>query len=152
MFLRSAPPSTPRRIAPTLVDVLTAAQRRKNMQRIRSKDTRPELRVRRLVHSLGYRYRLHGKGIPGRPDLVFRPRKKAIFVHGCYWHMHACPLGRVAPATNADFWREKREGNVRRDAVNLGKLSEQGWSALVIWQCEIADENALAQRIAEFLQ
>jgi len=121
------------------------------MQRIRSKDTKPELRVRRLVHSLGFRYRLHARELPGRPDLVFRRRRKVIFVHGCYWHVHDCPLGRVAPATNAEFWRNKRQGNVDRDARNLAALAEGGWDVLVIWQCELADASALTQRIRNFL-
>lgn len=122
------------------------------MQRIRSKDTLPELHVRRLTHSLGYRYRVHGRDLPGRPDLVFRSRRKVIFVHGCYWHVHACPLGRVAPATNADFWRDKRDSNVRRDERNLTTLREQGWLSLVIWQCELADEENLVTRIRSFLE
>lgn len=121
------------------------------MQRIRSKDTKPELRVRQLVHSLGFRYRLHARELPGRPDLVFRRRRKVIFVHGCYWHVHDCPLGRVAPATNAEFWRNKRQGNVDRDARNLAALAESGWYALVIWQCELADVPALTRRIRKFL-
>jgi DNA mismatch endonuclease (patch repair protein) len=135
-----------------LVDVLSPAQRRKNMQRIRSKDTQPELRVRRLIHSLGYRYRLHARELPGRPDLVFRTRRKAIFVHGCYWHVHSCALGRVVPATNAEFWRAKRQGNVDRDVRNLAVLRDAGWEALVIWQCEISDVDALTHRIREFLE
>lgn len=122
------------------------------MQRIRSKDTEPELRVRRLIHSLGYRFRLHGKGLPGRPDLVFRSRQKVIFVHGCYWHVHQCPLGRVCPATNAEFWREKRKSNVTRDDRNLSALQECGWSALVIWQCQLSDSTELENRIREFLE
>lgn len=121
------------------------------MQRIRSKDTQPELRVRRLVHSLGFRYRLHAGELPGRPDLVFRPRRKVIFVHGCYWHVHTCRLGSVSPATNAEFWRNKRQGNVDRDARNLAALADAGWQTLVIWQCEIADERSLTRRIRKFL-
>lgn len=122
------------------------------MQRIRSKDTKPELHVRRLVHSLGYRYRLHGRELPGRPDLVFRPRRKVIFVHGCYWHMHSCSLGKVAPVTNAEFWREKRLSNVRRDERNLTALHEEGWSTLVIWQCQLASHERLEARIRKFLE
>jgi DNA mismatch endonuclease (patch repair protein) len=134
-----------------LADVLTPAQRRKNMQRIRSKDTQPELLVRRLIHSLGFRYRLHARELPGRPDLVFRRRRKVIFVHGCYWHVHSCALGRVAPATNAEFWRSKRQGNVDRDARNLAALREAGWESLVIWQCELREVPSLTRRIRKFL-
>jgi len=135
-----------------VADVLSPAQRRTNMQRIRSKDTKPELHVRRLVHSLGYRYRLHGRELPGRPDLVFRTRRKVIFVHGCYWHVHSCGLGQVAPATNAEFWREKRLGNVRRDERTLTALKVAGWSSLVIWQCQLGSRDRLEARIRTFLE
>jgi DNA mismatch endonuclease (patch repair protein) len=134
-----------------MVDVLSPAQRRRNMQRIRSKDTKPELQVRRLVHSLGYRYRLHTRELPGRPDLVFRARRKVIFVHGCYWHVHTCGLGRVVPATNAEFWRSKRQSNADRDVKNLAALRDAGWKVLVIWQCEISTSGAFARRIRRFL-
>src|SRR4051794_24068124 len=130
-----------------VVDVLSPSQRRTNMQRIRSKNTGPELKARRLIHSLGYRYRLHGAGLPGRPDLVFSSRRKVIFVHGCYWHMHSCPLGRVAPVTNAEFWRQKREGNVNRDERDVKALRDRGWRVLVIWQCELRDSSGLTKRI-----
>jgi DNA mismatch endonuclease (patch repair protein) len=134
-----------------VVDVLSPAQRRTNMQRIRSKNTKPELHVRRLVHALGYRYRLHGGHLPGRPDLVFAGRRKVIFVHGCYWHVHSCRFGRVTPATNAEFWREKRLGNRQRDKRNERALRALGWRLLVVWECELAHE-ALPRRIAHFLE
>ena len=121
------------------------------MQRIRSKDTKPEMRVRQLVHRLGYRFRLHSGKLPGRPDLVFAGRRKVIFVHGCYWHMHACRYGRVVPATNAEFWQTKRSGNVRRDRVVRGELRKAGWTMLVIWECQVRDEERIATRIAAFL-
>jgi len=121
------------------------------MQRIRSKNTKPELHVRRLVHALGYRYRLHGGHLPGRPDLVFAGRRKVIFVHGCYWHVHSCRFGRVTPATNAEFWREKRLGNRQRDKRNERALRALGWRLLVVWECELAHE-ALPRRIAHFLE
>jgi DNA mismatch endonuclease (patch repair protein) len=121
------------------------------MQRIRSKDTAPELRVRRLLHSLGYRYRLHGRDVPGRPDLVFRSRRKVIFVHGCYWHMHSCRYGRVAPATNAQFWRDKRLGNVARDRRTLSRLHAMGWRVLVVWECQVRDDSRVGARLRRFL-
>ncbi|MGN6186900.1 MAG: very short patch repair endonuclease [Thermoanaerobaculia bacterium] len=121
------------------------------MQRIRSKDTKPELRVRRLVHGLGYRYRLHGRDLPGKPDLVFRARRKVIFVHGCYWHMHTCAWGRVTPATNAEFWRNKRLANVARDRRARSSLRALDWQLLVIWECEVRDENKVRARVQEFL-
>src|SRR3954451_18426166 len=100
------------------------------MRLVRSKHTKPELLVRRLVHGMEYRYRLHARDLPGRPDLVFRSRRKVVFVHGCYWHVHSCPLGRVTPATNAEFWRAKRQGTVDRDVKNLRALRDAGWEAL----------------------
>jgi len=121
------------------------------MQRIRSKNTKPELRVRRLVHALGYRYRLHGGRLPGRPDLVFVGRRKVIFVHGCYWHVHSCRFGRVKPATNAEFWRDKRSGNRQRDKRNESALRALGWRLLVVWECELGHET-LPHRITSFLE
>jgi len=122
------------------------------MQRIRSKNTKPEMRVRKLVHRLGYRFRLHSAKLPGRPDLVFAARRKVIFVHGCYWHMHLCRFGRVVPATNAEFWQKKRSGNVTRDRVVRGELRKAGWTMLVIWECQVRDEPRIAKRIQAFLQ
>lgn len=134
-----------------MVDVLTPEQRRLNMSRIRGKDTKPELAVRRLVHSMGFRYRLHRKDLPGRPDLVFPILRKVINVHGCYWHVHACRFGSVRPATNAGFWETKRKSNVVRDQRNEQLLREQGWSALTIWECELSAEK-LPEMIRQFLR
>ena len=134
------------------VDSLTDRQRSDLMSRIRGKDTKPEMRVRRLVHGMGYRYRLHAKGLPGRPDLVFRPRRKIIFVHGCFWHRHSgCSANRI-PKTRADFWRAKLDRNVERDRRNDAALRADGWGVLVIWECETkSDHEQLAQRIRAFL-
>lgn len=134
-----------------MADVLTPAQRSFNMSRIRGKDTAPELAVRRLVHGMGFRYRLHGAALPGKPDLVFAGRRKVIFVHGCYWHMHDCPYGRVAPKTNAAFWQTKRLSNVARDVRNLQDLKGQGWSVLVVWECQARDPGKLANVLRWFL-
>ena len=134
-----------------MTDVLTPAQRRFNMSRIKGKDTKPEMKVRRLVHGLGYRYRLHGKDLPGRPDLIFPRRRKVIFVHGCYWHMHACRYGQVVPKTNTEFWQTKRLSNVSRDERNLTDLAAAGWQTLVLWECELKDEAQLSERIKSFL-
>ena len=135
-----------------MVDVLTRAQRSFNMSRIRSKNTSPEMFVRRLVHALGFRYRLHGARLPGRPDLVFASRRKVIFVHGCYWHMHACPWGRVTPKTNAAFWQTKRTSNVERDRRTLRELRRLGWCVLVIWECKLRKPGHLQRRITRFLE
>jgi DNA mismatch endonuclease, patch repair protein len=135
-----------------MTDVLTPEQRRKNMSAIRGRDTKPEKAVRSLVHALGYRYRLHYRKLPGRPDMVFVARRKVIFIHGCYWHMHDCPYGRVVPKTNAEFWQAKRQGNVARDRRNLEALTADGWQSVVIWECEIKDRDRLRQTITKFLE
>jgi|SRR6185436_720652 len=134
-----------------MADVLTRAQRSFNMSRIRSKNTSPEMFVRRLVHGLGFRYRLHGAKLPGRPDLVFASKRRVIFVHGCYWHMHDCPYGRVKPKTNAEFWETKRMSNVERDRRNARALAREGWRVLVIWECRIRRPEGLAKRVLRFL-
>jgi DNA mismatch endonuclease (patch repair protein) len=121
------------------------------MSRVRNKDTKPEMRVRRLVHALGYRYRLHAGSLPGRPDLVFNSRRKVIFVHGCFWHRHeGCPLCRL-PKSRLRFWKPKLKANRERDLKNQKKIAEMGWDCLVIWECELRDQDALTSRIKTFL-
>ncbi|OIT17016.1 very short patch repair endonuclease [Ralstonia solanacearum] len=118
---------------------------------IRSKDTGPEMRVRQLLWKLGYRYRLHVKTMPGRPDIVFRSRRKVIFVHGCFWHRHAgCRLARM-PKSRIDFWEQKFAGNVRRDAAVLAEYDSIGWNVLIVWECEVADEVVLRTKLKNFL-
>jgi DNA mismatch endonuclease (patch repair protein) len=128
--------------------------RSENMRRIRSKDTAPEMAVRRLVHGLGYRYRLHRKDLPGNPDLVFSSRRKVIFVHGCFWHQHensSCKITNT-PKTNLEYWLPKLERTKQRDEVNQHKLKETGWDVLVIWECEIETSlDKAAKRIDKFL-
>lgn len=118
-----------------MADVLTQEQRRLNMSRIRGKNTRPELIVRSIVHRMGYRYALHKKNLPGKPDLVFSCRRKIIFLNGCFFHMHDCRYGRVKPRTNTEFWQTKRLSNVTRDKKNLLALKNAGWEVLTIWEC-----------------
>jgi len=121
------------------------------MARIRSKDMKPELVVRRLVHSLGYRYRLHRNDLPGKPDLVLGPRRKVIFVHGCFWHQHAgCREGRI-PKSNQTYWQPKLARNVERDQRVQRELAEAGWTVIVVWECEISDLDTLKERISGFL-
>lgn len=125
------------------------------MSQIRSTDTKPEMIVRRLVYSLGYRYRLHGKGtkLPGRPDLIFKSRRKIVFVHGCYWHLHddpSCKRGN-RPKSRKHYWGPKLEGNRARDIRNKLALEEAGWSVMVIWECETKDTEALKHKIVDFL-
>ncbi len=134
-----------------MTDVLTKEQRSYNMSQIRNKDTRPEILVRSIVHRLGYRYALHRKDLPGKPDMVLTRHRKIIFVHGCFWHIHKCRYGRVKPATNVDFWRTKREGNVARDKKNLRKLRKDGWNILVVWECWTRDIPKLEARLRAFL-
>lgn len=121
------------------------------MRRVRSVDTTPEMTVRRLTHALGYRYRLHKKDLPGKPDLVFASKKKVIFVNGCFWHGHPCKRGNRIPKTNREYWLKKIRGNVERDAANLKQLQLLGWSVLNIWECETRDRAWLEKRIAGFL-
>jgi DNA mismatch endonuclease, patch repair protein len=121
-----------------------------NMRAIRSKDMKPELALRGLVHKLGYRFRLHGKDLPGKPDLVFRSRRQVIFVHGCFWHSHDCKAAHV-PKSNRDYWEPKLERNKARDRKNLDVLTETGWKSLVIWECELKDIGAVIEKIKKFL-
>jgi DNA mismatch endonuclease, patch repair protein len=124
--------------------------RSENMRAIRSRDTLPELAVRSLVHRLGYRFRLHRKDLPGKPDLVFPARRKVIFVHGCFWHAHACKSGLI-PKSNREFWVPKLRLNKVRDKKNQKKLTQQGWDSLTVWQCELKNSNAVSRRVKRFL-
>ncbi|WP_320411989.1 very short patch repair endonuclease [Mesorhizobium sp. Root172] len=123
-----------------------------NMRAIRSKNSRPEMAVRRCAHSLGYRYRLHDKRLPGSPDLVFRSRKKVIFVHGCYWHGHGCKRGGSGAKTNTEYWRPKIARNKERDKISVNKLTADGWNVLTLWECELNDVHALKVRLVDFLK
>jgi len=136
------------------MDTLSPKERSERMALIHAKDTKPEMIVRRLVHGLGYRYRLHDQRLPGHPDLVFPARRRIIFVHGCYWHRHpsqSCKLARL-PKSKLDFWLPKLEGNRRRDVLNEGRLRRMGWRVLNVWECQVADLPALTKRIARFLE
>jgi len=133
------------------LDILTKQQRSRCMSAIRNKDTKPEMLVRRLVHSLGYRYRLHSGKLPGRPDLVFTSRRKVIFVHGCFWHRHFCKKGKSTPSVREDFWREKLTENRIRDRKNQRALKRLGWQSLIIWECQTKKPEKLIKRIVEFL-
>jgi len=136
-----------------MTDKLSPERRSQNMAAIRSGGMKPEMIVRRLAHGMGYRYRLHRKDLPGKPDLVFGPRRKVIFVHGCFWHQHADPDCKIArrPKSNAAYWELKLQRNVQRDADNLAALQALGWGVLTIWECETKDTDALATRIRAFL-
>nr|VFJ88104.1 MAG: T/G mismatch-specific endonuclease [Candidatus Kentron sp. LFY] len=121
------------------------------MSRVKGANTKPEWIVRRLLHGMGYRYRLYRKDLPGTPDIVFLGRRKAIFVHGCFWHRHqGCRLT-TTPKTRAAFWKEKFEANEERDRRKFRELDTMGWRYLVIWQCETRDEKDSKRRLSEFL-
>ncbi|MGQ9366509.1 very short patch repair endonuclease [Azospirillum sp. ST 5-10] len=134
-----------------MVDRLEPGKRSWNMSRVRSAHTRPELAVRRLLHGLGYRFRLHVRGLPGKPDLVFPGRKAVIFVHGCFWHRHAGCARASMPSTRPEFWREKFETNRRRDMLVMTSLRGEGWRVHVVWECEIKDRLTLLERLQAFL-
>lgn len=121
------------------------------MSRIRSRNTRPELVVRSIVHRMGYRYRLHKNDLPGKPDLALVRHRKIINVHGCFFHMHDCRYGSVVPRTNAEFWKTKRLSNVERDRRSQAALEANGWQVLVVWECETRKTDMLTKRIARFL-
>ncbi len=136
------------------MDTVSKTVRSRNMSRIRSRDTKPELVVRRLVYHAGYRYRLHVKELPGKPDLVFRGRRKVIFVHGCFWHRHSCANGRATPWTREEFWQEKFRANKARDRKARQQLRGDGWSVLIVWECETRakDHTALQKKLLQFLE
>ncbi|MEM7495175.1 MAG: DNA mismatch endonuclease Vsr [Myxococcota bacterium] len=136
-----------------MTDTLTPRARSERMRRVRSKNTKPEITVRVLLRSLGYRYRLHGKNLPGKPDLVFPGRRKVIFVHGCFWHRHpdpTCGLARM-PKSRLEFWRPKLEGNRRRDLEKQERLKKLGWKFFIAWECELRDKAGLERRIKKFM-
>ncbi len=137
-----------------MADTLTREERSERMSRVRGKDTKPEMLVRRLVHGMGYRYRLHRRDLPGIPDLVFSSRKKVIFIHGCFWHRHGdpnCKLARL-PKSRLDFWLPKLEGNRQRDREKQDKIHSLKWKILVVWECEISDKEQLRNKINSFLE
>lgn len=133
------------------MDRVSPEQRSRNMARIGSRDTAPEMAVRRLLHARGYRYRLHAANLPGKPDIVFSARRRAVFVHGCYWHRHQGCRYAFTPATRPDFWLKKFAANVERDARVIEALSRQGWRVLVIWSCETQTPDGLAAKLTHFL-
>ncbi len=135
-----------------MTDKLTPERRSENMRRIRASDTSPELAVRRLVHAMGFRYRLHVKRLPGRPDLVLARLGRIIMVHGCFWHSHEGCKDSHTPKTRLDYWRPKLEGNRRRDIENTVKLEQLGWRVLVVWECETTKKQRLAGRLKRFLR
>jgi DNA mismatch endonuclease, patch repair protein len=135
-----------------VTDVLTPAQRSFNMSRIRGVHTKPEIRVRKLLHAAGLRYRLHGKDLPGKPDLVFPRARAVLFVHGCFWHMHRCKFGKPVPATNVTFWAEKRRSNVDRDKRNRAALRAEGWRVFEVWECHTRAADRLPAKLEPLIR
>lgn len=135
-----------------MTDVLTPEQRARCMSRIRGRNTKPEVILRRILHGLGYRYRLHRRDLPGTPDIVLPKYRTVINVNGCFWHMHDCRYGRVTPKTRSKFWEAKRKGTVARDKAARKSLRAMGWNVIEVWECEIRDPSSVARRIDVFLK
>lgn len=135
-----------------MTDNITKDQRRANMRAVRSQGTAPEMRVRQAAHRLGYRFRLHRRGLPGKPDLAFPSRRKVIFVHGCFWHQHKNCRRAALPGTNRKFWRTKLSRNTARDAAQMAAIRKGGWRPMVIWECETKNEKQLSSRLKRFLK
>lgn len=136
-----------------MIDTVSSKRRSDNMRAIRSSGMKPEMIVRRAVFALGYRYRLHCKDLPGTPDLVFRTRRKVIFVHGCFWHQHqGCSRGKRIPRSNVAYWQAKLDRNVKRDKMQLRSLRTKNWKVLIIWECQTKDVRKLRERLQRFLQ
>jgi len=125
--------------------------RSENMRRIKSRNTAPEMALRRLVHGMGYRYRLHRADLPGTPDMVFPGRRKVIFLHGCFWHDHGCKLSHT-PKSNASYWGPKLARNRLRDQANVEALRDLGWKCLVIWECDVAQLEKVRKRVTKYLR
>ena len=135
----------------TRLDPLSPVQRSERMSRVRSKDTKPEKLVRSITFSLGYRYRIHASDLPGSPDIIFRSRRKVIFVHGCFWHLHGCNHYKM-PQSRKSFWDEKLQTNKSRDKRTYRKLRRLGWRYLILWECQIAKKAWLCAKISSFLE
>jgi len=134
-----------------MVDRLTPKERSELMSRIRGTDTKPEMFVRRLVHGMGYRYRLHRRDLPGTPDLVFPSRRKVVFVHGCFWHRHHGCRFAYEPKTRRKFWMAKFEQNVKRDQAAKAALQKRGWDVMIVWECEIRNIEDTRSHLRQFL-
>lgn len=130
----------------------TTPERSRIMQKVGSKNTLPEKRIRSIIHKLGYRFRIHYSLLPGKPDIAFPRKKKVIFVHGCFWHGHSCRAGQNRPKTNESYWENKLSRTKVRDENNVHTLKEIGWDVLIIWECEIRDKELLVKRIMQYLE
>lgn len=134
-----------------MTDHVDSSKRSLIMSAVHSKDTKPEMAVRKAVHALGYRYRLHAANLPGKPDLVFPSRGKVIFVHGCFWHRHSKCKYATMPKTRPEFWQDKFSANMTRDRRTRRELKQLGWEVLTVWQCELKKPEKLTERLNDFL-
>ena len=134
-----------------MADKISEAARSWNMSRIRSRDTKPEMAVRRLLHAVGYRFRVNDRNLPGRPDIVFSKRRSVIFVHGCFWHQHEGCIDCSRPDSNREYWRPKLLRNVMRDEENVRKLTQMGWRVFVIWECQTKRVDDVVAQCSRFL-
>lgn len=135
-----------------MADKISKEHRSWNMSRIKGKDTKPEMSVRSMLHNMGFRFRLHQKDLPGRPDIVLPKYKTVIFVHGCYWHRHPGCKDTTTPKTRVEFWAEKFEKNILRDKKNTELLRKQGWKVEIIWECQTKNEDVIRERICNIFQ
>lgn len=137
-----------------MADIFTEAKRSETMSKIRSRNTKPEVRVRRFLFSRGLRYRLYSDELPGHPDIIFSKQRVVIFVNGCFWHGHPCKIGSGdrRPKTRVEYWERKIDGNIKRDKQNVAKLIEAGWKPLVIWECETQSEEKLIQKLSPVIE
>lgn len=135
-----------------MTDKVSVAKRSDIMRRVRSQNTKPEIVVRKMASALGFKYRLNAKNLPGKPDLSNKSRKKAIFVHGCFWHRHANCKMASTPASNMEYWTKKFESNVVRDRKNMAQYKSMDWKILVIWECELKDIKKLKKKMNKFLE
>lgn len=135
-----------------MTDRLSPEERSRNMARVHGRDTLPEIVVRKTLHGMGYRFRLHRKDLPGKPDVVLPKHHVAVFVHGCFWHRHPGCKRTTTPATNVEFWAKKFADNVARDAAQIDALRDRGWRVLVVWECETKDRFSLSATLKQFLE
>ena len=134
-----------------MADLWTKEQRSRVMSRVKNKNTKPEVQVRSMLHRMGYRFRLHRRDLAGAPDIVLPRHRKAVFVHGCFWHNHDCPRGK-RPSTRTEFWNAKLDANIERDRANQKALEEKGWRVLTLWECEVKDPDYIQEKLRHFLE
>lgn len=134
-----------------MVDIFSKDKRSNIMSRVKGKNTKPELMVRTLLHKMGYRFRLHQKDLPGKPDIILKKYKTVIFVHGCYWHRHDCKRGQSLPSSNKEFWKKKFQGTIERDEKACKQLKDLGWNVGIVWQCELKNPDDLVEKLKNIL-